>query len=977
MVWAALALLVVSVVLTELLKPKPKVEDVRAAGLSDFKFPTATEGRVVPIVFGRVAIEGMNVVWFGNLTPVKLTKKIQKNLWSHFYATVGYRYHLGVQGALARRIESVRRFWIGDQLVWTGAATTGDGEVIAIDLPELFGGDEVGVGGVQMDLQVYLGTPTQPANAYLQAFQATPLGGGNVQPTYAGNAFVVARRLGSSASAVPPFAALNSWVGGAYVGNSETIKPWRFEVDAYPAVFSGQTAGTHKIGVDANPINVIVEILTNTEWGAALPLADVDIGPGSTFATAAATCHTEGNGFSYLLSKDIEAGELLAEIERQIDGTVFLDHLSGKWKIKLVRADYTLASQPLVDESNVIELREFTQGTWSDTINQVAVQFEHRDNDYKLATAGDQNLANMLTQGGGSVSTVKVVPGKMSFPGVKNATNAQNIASRELRSRSFPLARATVVVNRELFALTVGTVVRFSWAALGISELAMRVLKIDFGTITRGAITLSLVQDVFATLEAAFSAPPATNWTYPTLTLSAYSAADLLAIEAPRAVLVRDPEFSGDDTAAKVFAAVADVGGGISASIGQRNAAGALSGPFTVFGRVGSFCPVGSLVATLTAGSANPLASLTIAASPSVQSAILEAFAAGTTTNEMGTELAGLVVVGSEFMLVRAAVAAGPNVTLQTVYRGALDSGQQTHTSGARVFLLCAGANVSDGAVPNTNNIEVELRQESESAAFSGAVTPIAFTMAKRALRPYCPGAMRYNGAGSNFTTPSMEGAGSGIGGFRIDVEWWRRRYNTVDEVAELLADFTPDASTEYQLTVRADPAGANVLVGAASAWTSGAGPLSITRADILTAGPVGTLLRVALRARHDIGTEVDLESRSDLTHDVTPTSTLSGAFYFGGGVAANVATASYTAAATGTFTVAIGAAQATAAIQVSINGGAFATVVSSGSTSGTFSATTGDGIRLRRTVNEAPQPNYVELRNPSASVVAYGTFKA
>ena len=68
--------------------------------------------------------------------------------------------------------------------------------------------------------------------------------------------------------------------------------------------------------------------------------------------------------------------------------------------------------------------------------------------------------------------------------------------------------------------------------------------------------------------------------------------------------------------------------------------------------------------------------------------------------------------------------------------------------------------------------------------------------------------------------------------------------------------------------------------------------------------------------------------------------------------------------------------AQGSAAIQVSINGGAFATVIAAAATSGTFAATSSDTIRVRRTVNEAPQPNYVELRNPSSAVVAYGTLK-
>lgn len=982
MVWQTLILLVVTVVLTELLRPKPKVEDARAAGLGDFKFPTATEGRPIPIVWGRVMLEGMNVVWFGGLVPIAIEKKIQKNLWSHFYATVGYRYTLGIQGALCRGpIDAVRSFEIGDQQVWTGNAATGNGEVIAVDLPELFGGDNVGNGGVQMDLQVYLGTTTQTANDYLNLYQARKVGAGRVQPTYAGTAYVVARKLGSSGATLSPliqlYANLNAgWSGGAYVGNSETIKPWRFEVTRYPALMPGQTSGRNKVGEDANPANVIYELLTNTEWGCGLPAADVDTGAGSSFVTAGDTLFTEGNGFSFVLDRELEGGEFLQEVERQIDGVVFLDHLTGKWTIKLVRADYVLASQPLLDESNIVEVKDYTRGTWADTTNQVQVEFDHRANRYKLSNALAQDTANMLMQGGGSFSTLKVVPGKLKFPGVKNPTLAQKIATRELRSRSFPLARATVVVNRSLYTLRVGSVVRFSLAALGVSELAMRVLKIDFGTVTKNAITLSLVQDVFAAVDGVFGTPPDTTWTYPVPTLAAYDPTAQLAFEAPRAVLVRDPEFAGDATLGKIMVAALDLASYITARIDQRNAVGSPSGAYTPSGQLAAFAPVGKLASSLAAGVANPTSSVTITCDPSLQTDILEAFGSSTSLVEMGTELAGLVLIGSEFLLVRSAIASGADVVLQTVYRGALDSAQEAHAAGDLVWFLCAGANLSEGGIPNTNQVQVELRPQTESATFGGTVTPIAFTMAKRTLRPYAPGAVLYNGSGTPFTVPSLEGAGSGIGGFRVDVAWWRRRYDTPNELTELTADNAVDASTEYQLTVRADPNGANTLVGAVSAWTTGAGPLQVSRADILTAAAAGTLLRFSLQARHDVGSETDLTSRANLVHDVTPTSTLAGKFYFGGGLAANVASASYTAAATGTFTLAIGAMQATAAIQVSLNGGAFSTVIAAGLTSGTFAVTGGDTVRVRRTVNEAPQPNYVELRDPGASVVAYGTFK-
>ena len=111
------------------------------------------------------------------------------------------------------------------------------------------------------------------------------------------------------------------------------------------------------------------------------------------------------------------------------------------------------------------------------------------------------------------------------------------------------------------------------------------------------------------------------------------------------------------------------------------------------------------------------------------------------------------------------------------------------------------------------------------------------------------------------------------------------------------------------------------------------------------------------------------------MIHDVVPDSVLTLLFYLGGGLDALTDSNAYTAAATGTFTVRIGAAYSTSNVQVQINGGGWSNVITAGGTSGTFAASTSDMIELRHTVNEAPTPNFLELENPSASRVAYGVL--
>lgn len=960
-----LILFVAVLIATELLRPKPRFEDARPAGLGDFKFPTATEGRVVPLVWGRVLMEAMNVVWYDALEQEAIRETVKTGLWDKTSFTKGFKYKIGVQAALCRGpIDAVTKVIIGDTTVWSGSSTT----TINIDEPNLFGGNDLGTGGIQMTLDIFTGTTTQAPSDYLERYQDSGAGT-NRTPRYTGTCYLVARELNGDPATC----------AGAYVGNSTSIKPWKFEIERFPGVFSGQTAGQHKIGTsDCNPMNVLYEILTNTEWGFGFPVADIDVGGSSSFRSASDTCIAEGLGFAMVLDQAIEAVDLIKEIERHIDGVLFLDHRTGKWKVKLARADYSIGSVPQLTADNIKEARDFTRGTWEETINHLTVRFNERTDNYKESYALAQDSGNFLMQGGGTLSTGRTVTGGVVYPGCKNAATASLLAWRDLRAKSYPLARATFIVSREFWDVTVGSVVAWTDDRYGFVQLPMRIIKIDFGRLEQNEMTLVCVQDVFQYLAPSFGSPPATGWSPPSASLVAYPSAEQLAYEAPRAIVVRDPFYEGAISGSKVHVAARRQGLESSFTINQRNAVGAPVGSYAQVGEVPTFMRIGELSTSLAAGQATPTASITMLADPDTQARLEEVFNDAASVLDIGSSLLHLILVGTEFMLVDSAAISGSDVLLQNVYRGVLDTAQVAHAANTPVYLVFVGSGLADFTFPNTNNVDIQLRAKYFTGSiYGGAVTTVSLTMAKRALRPYPPSAVLFNGSGTPYTTPSLEGAGSGLNGFRIDTAWWRRDYRAADEIAAVLADMaSTDASTEYQLEVRADPTGANTLVGAASAWTTGAGPLQVLRSDIITAAAAGTLLRFILRARHDIDAEVDLTSRYNLQFDVTPTSSLTGQFYFGGGLAANVASASYAAVATGTFTLNIGAVQATANIQVSINGGAFATVIAAGLTTGTFAATSGDTIRVRRTVNEAPQPQFVELRNPSSVAVAYGTFK-
>ena len=323
------------------------------------------------------------------------------------------------------------------------------------------------------------------------------------------------------------------------------------------------------------------------------------------------------------------------------------------------------------------------------------------------------------------------------------------------------------------------------------------------------------------------------------------------------------------------------------------------------------------------------------------------------------------------------------DVDLENVYRGVLDSAQMSHAIGTPVWLIFQGSGLTDTVFPTTNNVDIELRMRSASSTYSGAVTVIGLTMANRAVRPYLPSALLYNGSGSEFNVPALEGDGAGLNGVGFDVAWWRRTFEALDEVAAMKADFAGvDASTEYRVTVFVDPSGANVQAYQ-STWATGA-TLATRPTQMLVANEaaIGTEIRVRIEVRHDYSdskeTLLNLEGRYSLDHDVTPTSPRSGHFYMGGDLSASVSSNSYTALATGTYTVNIGATM-NSQIQYRINGGAWTNLTGytiNVSTTGTIAGVnTNDTIELKHLVNTVPARNFMELQNPSSANVAYGVF--
>ena len=504
-VLALLIIAVVSVTLQILLTPKPSIENARPKGLGDFDVPTATEDRSIPIMWGTVDIKGPNVLWYGDFKVIRKrkTKGGQKIL-------VAFNYFIGLDLLLCYGpIDRVTRLEIGNKFIYpnTGEITPAFPVTPTVSgLPVVFTGEKV-LGGqtkggtMRGTMRMYSGDPNQTQDPYLQSQLGTDI------PSYVNVAHVVGEQI--------------------EVGESTSIGAYVFRVSRFPNNLSLDNDnyivnGTIDDG-DANPAEIIYEIMTSDVYGLNIDPAKIDI---QSFRDVGNTLWAENQGVSWILTSVKPAIDIIAEIMRQLDAVLSQDP-EGIFHLRILRDDYTLSAQLLFDESNISKLSVFSRTSWVGTQNHINISYSDRAKDFQNTGAMAMDLANVRIQGA-------EVRGDYTFPGITTAITAQAIADRELRLLSYPLVKIVFTTDRSAALLIQGDVIRLSWPAYGISEMAVRVIQVNLGEITKGKVKITGVQDVFRVAESIYAPPNPTGWSRPSDTALALVSGEELVRELPR-----------------------------------------------------------------------------------------------------------------------------------------------------------------------------------------------------------------------------------------------------------------------------------------------------------------------------------------------------------------------------------------------------------------------------------------------------------
>ncbi len=601
--------------------------------------------------------------------------------------TVGYRYSLGMHMVVCHGpVDAVTEIQVGDRVAWSGNIIASGR--INVDAPQLFGGDKR-EGGVFGAVDVAFGDATQTPNDYLQAILGAP------QPAYRGVLSLILRQV-------------------CVASNNPYVKPWAIRLKR---CWRGWNAAQAEILEDegassANPAHIIYECLTNSSWGMGYPASSID---DVSFTDAADRLSSEGFGLNLVWTQQSTIEQFIREVLDHIGGVLTTSPSTGRFVLKLVRADYNPAALPVLNTFNVVELESFQRAAWGETVNEIVVVYTSRET-FKDATVTVQDLANIQAQGA-------VVSQTRRYPGITSPSLAARVAMRDLASVSTPLAKVRLKVNRKAWSLGPGDVFKLVWPPLGIDGIVMRIAAVDGGTLTDGAISIDAVEDVFGLPAASYTAPPPTGWVDPTPEPSAASPRRL--VEAPYWDIARSLSAADLDYLDPTDCFLEALAGRPSAGALNYELHSKTSSASTYEARgPGEFTPHALLAAD-----------------------IGQAF---TSTIGYQSEVdIDLVSVGSYAYIDDEAVAiTAINTTAKTltVDRGVLDTVPAAHAAGSRIWFADGFQAVDPTEYAAGETVDARLLTVTGRGTLPLTLAPTdSLVMNRRQNRPYPPGNMRIN----------------------------------------------------------------------------------------------------------------------------------------------------------------------------------------------------------------------------------------
>ncbi len=256
-----------------------------------------------------------------------------------------------------------------------------------------------------------------------------------------------------------------------------------------------------------NPSHIIYEALTNREWGRGLDRSLLDT---VSFEDCAATLKIEEFGMCIRWARRDSIDAFIQEILDTIGATLFMDRATALMTLRLIRKDYVVSSLKLWDVNNgILRIDSSNVNTSSVIINEVIVKYRETVFNEDRAV----NVQNLASLQSGSFKTMT-----KTYRGIPTADLARRVAQRDLRANAEGLRRFTITMDRRGSSITPGHVMRIQDLSRNIPPTVVRVATVKSEGPNSGALTLAVVQDVFAFPDRSFVAGQPNAWAPPNFT---------------------------------------------------------------------------------------------------------------------------------------------------------------------------------------------------------------------------------------------------------------------------------------------------------------------------------------------------------------------------------------------------------------------------------------------------------------------------
>ncbi|ALN55396.1 hypothetical protein GLE_0037 [Lysobacter enzymogenes] len=607
--------------------------------------------------------------------------------------TVGHRYLFGLHMGLARGpLDEIVEIRVGDREAWKGSITK-SGRIL-INKPDLFGGDK-GEGGIKGTLDVLMGDADQAVLPALAALHGTPT------PAFRGST--------------------TQYFDGQIAANNPYPKPWKERARRALAGWDGAPWYPEKAVIwladgairAMNPAHILVECLTNRDWGRGLDRGLLDE---ASYRRAADTLHAEGFGLCLRWARQTSISDFMQVVIDHIGAAQYTDRSTGRSTLRLLRDDYRIEDLPVFDyESGLLAIEEDEGGAQDGAVNQVIVTWYDpiKDEERQIRV---QDLAGIQATGGVASTTTE-------YRGLPTAELAARVGTRDLSIACSALKRFKVRVDRRGGVLAPGSVFCIRDPFREIGTLVLRAGTFDDGRLAEGAILVSAVQDVFGLPATSYLQPQPPVWTPPDRTPQPAPTRRLFEAGYRDLATTLDP--------AALAALPADAG--VALAVGEQP--GGLALNYILTTRVG-----GAAYAEAGTGDWCPTAILAGALSATTTAVLL---AAGRALDQVAVGTAAWI----EDELVRV-VAIDPQAQTATLARGCADTVPVPHAEGVRVWFYddFAAADSTDYSVGET--VEAKLLTRTSSAQLDPALAPVdSVRLTQRQARPYPPGDLKLAGA--------------------------------------------------------------------------------------------------------------------------------------------------------------------------------------------------------------------------------------